>query len=208
LAGDSGHVSNLNNAVAWGLALWFWMLQWGMTHRAWQARLLWSRGRKFTAGANLAAVGVCAWFVHAALLQALSVAENNHLLHGFDPEMLAVAMILIPLLEPLGFWTVALLAEPVVQREEAKPEPEQVKAAPVRVRRPVLRLVHNGALAAMIAQMAFIPRDWDGFERAVMVAQESPNLSQHEIAARAGVKKQTLAGWMNRAPEVFRKIAA
>jgi hypothetical protein len=71
-------------------------------------------------------------------------------------------------------------------------------------RRPMLTLIQNGALAALIAQMSFSPRDMESFERAVLTAHEDPNLSQDEIAARAGVPRQTLSRWMSDAPEVFR----
>ncbi|MFN3465016.1 MAG: hypothetical protein ACK4X1_13160 [Terricaulis sp.] len=70
--------------------------------------------------------------------------------------------------------------------------------------RPMLTLIQNGALAALIAQMSFSPRDMESFERAVLTAHEDPNLSQEEIAARAGVPRQTLGRWMSDAPEVFR----
>jgi hypothetical protein len=70
--------------------------------------------------------------------------------------------------------------------------------------RPMLKLIQNTALAALIAQMSFSPRDMESFERAVLTAHEDPNLSQEEIAARAGVPRQTLARWMSYAPEVFR----
>ncbi len=71
----------------------------------------------------------------------------------------------------------------------------------------MLTLIQNGALAALISQMSFSPRDLESFERAVLTAREDPNLSQEEIAARAGVPRQTLSRWMSAAPEVFRAAA-
>jgi DNA-binding transcriptional regulator YiaG len=68
----------------------------------------------------------------------------------------------------------------------------------------MLKLIQNGALAALIAQMSFSPRDMDGFERAVLAAHEEPNLSREELAERAGVPRATLGRWMTEAPEVFR----
>lgn len=35
---------NFGNPAAWGMAGFFVLLQGGMSHRAWQARLLWRRG--------------------------------------------------------------------------------------------------------------------------------------------------------------------
>lgn len=67
----------------------------------------------------------------------------------------------------------------------------------------MLTLIQNGGLAALIAQMSFSPRDMESFERAVLTAHEDPNLSQDEIAGRAGVPRQTLSRWMSDAPEVF-----
>ena len=72
-----------------------------------------------------------------------------------------------------------------------------------RSARPMLTLIQNSALAALIAQMSFSPRDMEGFERAVLIAHEDPSLSQEEIAARAGVPRPTLGRWMSGAPEVF-----
>jgi hypothetical protein len=173
---------NIDNPAAWGLAAFFMLLQWGMSHRAWQARLLWRRGHWISALVNVGAMLTCAWFVHAALLQALDVAAEKQLLHGFEPSMLAGAMILLPLIEPLGLWTHALLTEPApaptVRTEDAAPKPITA--------RPPGPVTERSAVAAAASGAIGINLGGAGIDQSVAFRSATPTMSPAVASTYAG----------------------
>jgi hypothetical protein len=206
-----GQLAESVNPATIGLSLFYLILQWGMSYRAWQARLLFRRGQWVTGVLNIGAMAVAAWFVHAALLQALYIADEKGLLHGVDAELLAGAMVLLPFLEPLGFWSHALLGED---------RPAKQCTTGQRGWRP--RLVGAGALSALAAgsahaetsvqegarppprgphsvvQMAdkgTVQRDKVARARAL----HSEGVNNTEIGRRLGVHRNTVGNWLKAA---------
>lgn len=212
---QSDGTPNFLNPVAWGAAAFFWLLQWGMTHRAWQARMLWRRGFRTTALTNLGAVILCAWVVHAALLQSLSVADDQQQLHGFNPDMLACVFVLLPLLEPLSYWTVALLTEPATNetpvrsavqpaRRQASPLEHAAKLAsiagitmaPTATAQPAQHVSDTSAPSASVQE-----RTADAVSaRRTRIADARrlhlEGLTQCEIGRRLGVHRNTVRTWL------------
>lgn len=153
----------------------------GMSHRAWQARLLWRAGHWVTALVNVGATFVCAWFVHAALLQALDVAAQKGLLHGFDPAMLAGAMILLPLIEPLGLWTHALLAEPA-----RAPRARAGDAASAAARAPKPITETRAAVAAAASGAIGVNLGGAGIDPSVGFRSATPTVAPAVMSTYAG----------------------
>jgi hypothetical protein len=118
--------------------------------------------------------------------------------------------------EGVGVQCLYWLAVRIKARNPSQPPKTRLKTPPVPVRSAPKRavngraspsLVTSAALAATLVQSGLKPRDPAAFERAAMLAQKHPGLTQEEIAEQADVPRQTLGRWMERVPEAFRAAA-
>ena len=146
----------------------------------------------------------------------------NEITGGFGPGtwFAYASMGILALMVPFAMWAIeGIERAPIQTSKPAPPAPKLRPRASERGRsseepapkrapggRPNLTVV-TAAIAAMLSNANFNPRDPAAFERAALIAQENPGLTQEALAEQSGVKRQTLGRWMDAVPEAFKQAA-
>jgi hypothetical protein len=169
----------------------------------------------------LAVMSGCAWWTVFSIYHAIPLISGTPAQSAAVVAPAYVAFLFLALTIPLHEWAIDRIERaPIKARKPAQPPKTRPKTPPANGYEPArsppkravngrasLSLVTSAALAATLAQSGLKPRDPAAFERAAMLAQKHPGLTQEEIAEQADVPRQTLGRWMERVPEAFRAAA-